>query len=175
MLSVLISTLNAERTLVSVLSALVPGSADGLVRHVILADGGSSDGTEKIADAAGCDFRSLPGDARARLKAAAAEARAEWLLILDPAVILEEGWTREAAKFIESNARAGAGERAAAFRYAIDRYGVAPRMKELAGAARFTLTGRPLADQPLLVSKRRYLAGTTGHCVALRTRAVIIA
>jgi glycosyltransferase involved in cell wall biosynthesis len=168
MLSVLIPTANSERTLVPVLSALVSGSADGLVREVILADGGSTDETERIADAAGCSFRNLPGGASARLKAAAEIANAEWLLILDPAAILEEGWTREAAKFMES--RRG---RAAAFRYAIDDYGFASRMREGAAAIALALTGKPRVDQPVLVSKRDFVAGTIGRVAALRSRAIV--
>ena len=53
MISVVIPTLNAERTLASTLAALVPAVVDGLVQEAILADGGSSDDTRIIADAAG--------------------------------------------------------------------------------------------------------------------------
>ena len=128
MISVIIPTQNSERVLVPTLTALVPGSAAGLVREVILADGGSADETAKIADAAGCEFRVLPGDPEARVRAAVKSARGEWLLVLDPASVLEEGWTREAGKFIESAERAGqADRRAATFRLAIDGFGIADR------------------------------------------------
>jgi glycosyltransferase involved in cell wall biosynthesis len=173
MLSALIPTCNSERTLAPVLSALVSGSAEGLLREVILADGGSTDGTERIADAAGCNFRSLSGSASARLKAAADTARADWLLILDPAAILQDGWTREAASFMQANARAGQLNRAAAFRYAVDAYGIAARAKELAVATLSSLSGRPRSDQPLLVARRAYLTGNIGRVVALRTRALL--
>jgi glycosyltransferase involved in cell wall biosynthesis len=171
MLSVLVPTYNSERTLIPVLAALISGSAEGLVREVILADGGSADATERIAEAAGCHFRSLSGDARARLRAAAETARAEWLLILDPSAILEEGWTRETAKFMEVNARAGKRSRAAAFRCRVDAYGFAPRAKELAVATMLLLTGKPRSGQPLLVARHIYLTGRIGRVVALRSRA----
>jgi glycosyltransferase involved in cell wall biosynthesis len=175
MISVLIPTQDSERLLVPTLSALVPGSAEGLLREVILADGGSTDGTSKIADAAGCEFRVLPGDSQSRLRAAAKDARGPWLLLLEPASVLEEGWTREVAKFVESAERAGQADRAAAFRYAIDGYGFAPRLKEFAAAAQCALTGRPRAEQGLLVSKRRYesAAGNIGRPVILRTRVIV--
>lgn len=175
MISVLIPTQDSERLLVPVLSTLVAGSAEGLLREVVLADGGSTDGTARIADAAGCEFRVLRGDAPERLREAARNVRGPWLLLLDPASVLEEGWTREVAKFVESAERAGQADRAAAFRYAIDGYGFAPRLKEFAAAAQCTVTGRPRPEQGLLVSKRRYesAAGIIRRPVILRTRVIV--
>jgi glycosyltransferase involved in cell wall biosynthesis len=176
MITVLIATQNSEHQLVPTLSALVAGSAEGLLREVILADGGSTDGTAKIADAAGCEFRPLQGDAPARLRAAARNVRGSWLLLLDPASVLEEGWTREVAKFVESAGRAGEADgRAAAFRYAIDGYGFAPRVKEFLAAAQCALTGRPRAEQGLLVLRRHFesAAGNIRRPVVLRTRVLL--
>ena len=176
MISVLIPTQDSERLLVPVLSALVAGSAEGLLREVVLADGGSTDGTARIADAAGCEFRVLPGDARERLRTAARNVRGPWLLLLDPASVLEEGWTREVAKFVEGVERAGQAEsRAAAFRYAIDGYGIAPRLREFAAAARTAISGRPRPEQGLLVSKRLYEAqgGNIRRPIVLRTRVLL--
>jgi len=176
MISVLIPTQDSERLLVPVLSALVAGSAEGLLREVVLADGGSTDDTARIADAAGCEFRVLPGDARERLRTAAGNARGSWLLLLDPASVLEEGWTREVAKYVESADRAGQADgRAAAFSYAIDGYGIAPRAKEFAAAARMALSGRPRPEQGLLVSKRLYEAkgDNIRRPVVLRTRVLL--
>ena len=176
MISVLIPTHDSERHLVPTLSALVPGSAEGLLREVILADGGSTDGTAKIADAAGCEFRILPGDPRERLLAAAVNVRGSWLLLLDPGSVLEEGWTREVAKFVESVERAGQADFCAAvFRLAVDGYGFAPRLKELAVAARLALTGRPRSVQGFLVSKQLFAARgrKARRVVMLRTRVVV--
>ncbi len=176
MISVLIPTLNSERQLVPTLSALVPGSAEGLVREVILADGGSTDGTAKIADAAGCEFRPGAADEDGRLKAAAATARGDWLLIIGPASALQEGWTREAAKFVESAERAKEGETSAAvFRMTLDGYGFSPRVRELAAMAHLALTGRPRFEHGLLISKRLFASRgrRAGRVVRLRTRVVI--
>jgi glycosyltransferase involved in cell wall biosynthesis len=171
MITALIPTLNSERHLVPVLSALVAGSAAGLLRDVILADGGSTDGTEWIADAAGCDFRRVPGNERERLMSAAASARGAWLLILGPASVLDESWTREVAKFVEST-HAG---RAASFRFAVDSYGFAPRLKEALSAVQTALTGRPKTGQGLLIPKALFQAngGKAGRVVFLRTRVIL--
>ena len=56
MLSVVISTHESERSLVPTLAALVPGATGGLISEVVLADAGSTDATEEVADIAGCRF-----------------------------------------------------------------------------------------------------------------------
>jgi glycosyltransferase involved in cell wall biosynthesis len=157
LISVILPTLDAERLLVPTLSALVPGSAAGLVREVILADGGSKDDTEKVADAAGCEFLRGPRDLGARLRAAAHAARGNWLLFLDPAGVLDEGWPREVRAFMDSAERSGfAGRRAASFRLAFDGFGMKPKLKKAASAARLALLGRPRDEQGLLIAKRFY-------------------
>ncbi len=173
MISVFIPTLNSERVLVPALSALVPGSAEGLLREVVLVDDGSSDGTERIADAAGCEFHRGSGSRAERLHQAVERARGSWILILEPASVLEEGWTREVAKFIESAERAGqADSRAASFRLALDGYGFGPRAREFA-AALLGLVAGPRPEQGLLISKRAYLAGRRPRPAVLRLRATV--
>ncbi len=157
MITVVIYTHDSALILVPTLSALVAGSAEGLVREVLLADAGSTDGTEAIADAAGCGFLQPPGDLGERLRAVAATARGTWLLFLDPASVLEEGWTREAGKFLENSDRSGqAAQRAATFRIATEEYGLAAKIAELRSTLRFALTGRPRPEQGLLISKAFY-------------------
>lgn len=155
MITVVIPTLDSERTLVPVLAALVPGSATGLVREVILADGGSTDETGKIADIAGCDFREMPHDLGARLRAAAQGARGSWLMFLDPAAVLQEGWMRELRVFMDKAERLGSTEkRAARFKLAYDGFGLKPRLA--AAGVRLASLGLPRPEQGLLISKRLY-------------------
>jgi glycosyltransferase involved in cell wall biosynthesis len=158
LISIVIPTLDSEREVVPTLSALVSGAAAGVVRDVVLADGGSKDGTEEVADAAGCIFVRSEADMGGRLRAGAQAAqRGEWLLFLDPGGMLEEGWTREVRKFLDSISRAGqADRRAATFRLAYEGFGVKPRLAEAAASARLVLTGRPRAEQGLLISKLLY-------------------
>jgi glycosyltransferase involved in cell wall biosynthesis len=84
MLSVIIPTLNNERVLVPTLASLVSGAAAGTLRDVIVADGGSTDATIEVADIAGCEVMSTAGTLGGRLRAAAAKARANWLMFLRP-------------------------------------------------------------------------------------------
>jgi hypothetical protein len=114
MLSIIIATLDSEVPLVGTLAALVPGALEGLVSEVIVADGGSHDGTAAVADVAGCTFAVIEGPLGRRLKAAAATARAPWLLFLQPGTIPDAAWTGEVRRFVERKPPAEV--RAAAFR-----------------------------------------------------------
>jgi glycosyltransferase involved in cell wall biosynthesis len=156
-ITVIIPTLDSEDALVPTLSALVSASASGLVREVILADGGSRDETEKVADVAGCHFLKGPHDPGARLRAAAHQARGSWLLFLDPAAILQEGWMREVRAFVDTMERGGLAERrAATFRLGYEGFGMKPRLAEAAAAARLAVIGRPRPEQGLLIARRFY-------------------
>jgi len=156
-ITVIIPTLDSEGALVPTLSALVSASASGLVREVILADGGSRDETEKVADVAGCHFLKGPHDPGARLRAAAHQARGSWLLFLDPAAILQEGWMREVRAFVDTMERNGLAERrAATFRLGYEGFGMKPRLAEAAAAARLVVIGRPRPEQGLLIARRFY-------------------
>src|ERR1700744_370852 len=98
MLSVIIPTCNSERPLVPTLAALVPGATSGIVSEVLLADAGSKDDTAAVADVAGCNIVVLEGPLGRRLKAAAAAARAPWLLFLRPGTVLDAPWTSEVGR-----------------------------------------------------------------------------
>jgi glycosyltransferase involved in cell wall biosynthesis len=119
MITVIIPTLNSERTLVPTLAMLVQGAVSGLVREVMVVDGGSTDATLEIADGAGCTLASCAGAPAAlggRLKAEVAAARAPWLLFLRPGTVLEATWVDEVALFIDEAEREGAAGSAAVFR-----------------------------------------------------------
>ncbi|HRD75092.1 MAG TPA: TIGR04283 family arsenosugar biosynthesis glycosyltransferase [Hyphomicrobiaceae bacterium] len=156
MISVIIPTLDAQDGLAATLTALVPAVVEGLVREVIVVDGGSADRSVEIADQAGCTIvRSERGRGQ-QLATGAAAARHPWLLFLHADTILEQGWERDGSAFIE---RIDSGLRepaAAAFRFALDDLGIAPRILEAGVAARCALFRLPYGDQGLLIPKRLY-------------------
>ena len=84
MISVVIATLNDERTLGETLGALVPAAVDALVREVIVVDAGSTDHTLEIADDAGARIFKASESGVARIARGCDLARGDWLLILDP-------------------------------------------------------------------------------------------
>lgn len=175
MITVVIPTLNNERTLVPALSTLVPGSASGLVREVIFADGGSTDETEKVADVAGCTFMKGPHDLGARLRAASQSARGNWLMFMEPTTALTESWVRELRAFMEKAERLGYSEkRAATFKLGFDGFGLGPKLAEAAALTRHAVIGRPRTEQGLVLSKRFYqLLG--GHRDGSRAQRRLIA
>jgi glycosyltransferase involved in cell wall biosynthesis len=150
-ISVVIPTLNAAADLPRALAPLVGGVTEGLIREVIVSDGGSRDETLEIADAAGCVLVSgEPGRAKL-LRTGVARAKGKWLLFLHPVTALADGWTDEAQTFLslpEARKRAGA------FRLAFDD----PRAKGALFWARLrvTVTRLPHGDQGLLISRFLY-------------------
>lgn len=156
MISVIIPTLNAEATLGETLSCLVPAAVEGLVKEVIVVDGGSSDATARLVDGAGATFLTAPRGRGSQLAAGAAKARFQWLLFLHADTVLEPGWEREAGTFID---RVEAGRRApsaAAFRFALDDMGFKARLLEFFVSVRCTVLGVPYGDQGLLMPAALY-------------------
>lgn len=110
MLTVMIPTFNDESRLARTLAALVPAAVEGLVREVIVVDGGSTDQTHSVADHAGC--RMTSGDDMAK---AISTAKGDWIMFLEAgskpvgdwmeAVSVHIGNARSPARF--SIARAG--------------------------------------------------------------------
>jgi hypothetical protein len=88
MLSVLIETRNDEEALARTLASLVGAAVEGVVRDVIVCDGGSTDQTQQVADHAGCQFLAAGG-----ITAGIQKAKGEWLLLLEPGAKPVEGWT----------------------------------------------------------------------------------
>jgi rSAM/selenodomain-associated transferase 2 len=156
MISVIIPALNAESTLAATLGALVPAVADGLIREAIVVDGGSSDGTAAVVEAAGADLVSAGGGRGSQLAAGARRARFPWLLFLHADTMLTPGWEREATLFMERIDEGAWPVAAAAFRFALDDIGFKPRTLERLVALRCIALRLPYGDQGLLIPKRLY-------------------
>lgn len=156
MITVIIPTLNAQDGLARTLTALVPAAVDGLVRQVIVSDGGSRDATLRIADDAGAEIVSGPTGRGQQLATGAAQARSPWLLFLHADTVLDPGWEREAAMFMEKVDTGRLEEAAAVFRFALDDLGLKPRLVEAAVAMRTGLFKLPYGDQGLLIPRRLY-------------------
>ena len=92
MITVVIATHDSARLLGPLLSSLVPAAIDGLVREVVVADAGSTDGTLDIAEDCGARIVQVGGDVGTRLLAGCAAPRGDWLLVLEPDAVLPEGW-----------------------------------------------------------------------------------
>jgi Glycosyl transferase family 2 len=158
MLSVIIATDESERELVGTLAALVPGATAGAIREVIVADKGSRDQTVEVADVAGCRILVSPAELAGRLRAAAALARAAWLMFVRPGIAPEATWIPEVMRFVEEAEPAGEPQAwAAVFSAGRSAEGALRPLARLRGLLR-----RPRPEQGLVIAKRRY-EGLGGH------------
>src|ERR1700744_3965939 len=154
MISVVIPTLNAERKLPRCFDSLIAAAVRGVVREVIVADGGSSDETLMIADAAGAHIVQAAKSRSEQMIAGVAVARSDWLLFLYPDTALEPGWENEVEAFIAQAMPER--PRAAVFRFALEDFGGEARRAEAKAALRTALFALPYGDQGLLIPKRLY-------------------
>lgn len=149
-LSVVMPTLNAEAGLARSLPALAEGLEAGLIRELVISDGGSEDATEQIAEAAGAVFVVGAASRGGQLRRGVRVARGEWLLVLHADSVLPPGWPEVVKAHIAN------GQGAAAFRLAFDSRGLAPRVVAGWANLRSKVFGLPYGDQGLLLSRSDY-------------------
>jgi rSAM/selenodomain-associated transferase 2 len=143
-LSVVIPTLNAAEHLSQCLASI-----DG-VDEVIVADGGSSDGSVRIAEAAGARIASAPRGRGIQLRRGSKAASGEWLLFLHADTRLSRGWRDAVESHVDREPQAPA-----CFRFRLDDEAWQARLIER-GVALRTRLGLPYGDQGLLVSRELY-------------------
>lgn len=151
MLSVVIPTLNVVGRLGSCLAHLGAEMREELAGEVVVADGGSRDGTLEVAQAAGTRVLTLAPGRGAQLAAGCAAATGDWLLILHADTRLQPGWGAAARRHMAE--RPG---HAGWFRYALDDAAPVARLWETGVALRSRLFGLPYGDQGLLLSRTLY-------------------
>lgn len=151
MISVVVPTLNAEDTLVRTLSSLVPGVVEGLIKEVVVVDGGSEDATLEIADSTGCRVVHADAARGLQLWQGCREARGEWLMILHPDSQLGEGWMDQVQVHIRSfPAQAGY------FHLRFDHPSFFVKLWGEVVALRARWLGMPSGDHGLLLSRALY-------------------
>jgi len=154
MVSAIIPTLNSQEFLPRLFESLIVGVMSGVLKEVIIADGGSKDDTLFISDAAGAKIVEAPESRGARLAMGAKAARGDWLMFLHPEIALEPRWDEEAISFMEKTTLER--PRAAAFRLGVDDFGQTAKRIEFAAALHFWLLGRAYGEQGLLIPTRFY-------------------
>ena len=149
-ISIVIPTLNAEPTLPACLQALMEGLHAGLIRELIISDGGSTDLTPEIAEETGAELVDGPASRGGQLRRGCALARGDWVLILHADTVLEPGWTKPVVDHL-------ALQSPAAFRLSFRTKGLAPRWVAGWANLRSGLFSLPYGDQGLLVPRDVYL------------------
>jgi rSAM/selenodomain-associated transferase 2 len=148
--SVVIPALDAAAILPAALAALEEGRS--LIGEILVADGGSSDGTVAAARAAGALVVVAPRGRGQQLALGAAAARGAWLMFLHADTRLGPGWAGAAQRFIADGRNR---ERAGYFRFRLDDEAAAARRVERWVAWRGRL-GLPYGDQGLILSRALY-------------------
>ena len=166
-ISVVIPTLNAKVALASCLATLYEGVQAGLIRELIVVDGGSQDGTADFAREVGADVVLIEPSRGGQLKAGCATARGEWLLVLHADTILEEGWTDAVEAHL-------AQDTAAYFKLRFDAAGFMPSIVAGWANLRARLFGMPFGDQGLLVRRSVYEAAGGYRNIALMEDVALI-
>lgn len=152
-ISIVIPTLDAAAELPGCLAALTEGLAEGLIRELVISDGGSRDATCAIAEAAGAELILGAASRGGQLRRGAAAARGDWLLILHADTRLAPGWAAAVAGHIRQPQAPPA-----YFRLAFRDGGW--RGRRVAGWAnlRARLFALPYGDQGLLLRRADYEA-----------------
>ena len=158
-ISIVIPTLEAA----GVLGATLDGMAHGLARleergvaaEVVVADGGSQDGTANDARRHGARVVEAEAGRGRQLAAGAEAASGAWLLFLHADTRPAPGWDAEVSAFVAEPTNEG---RAACFRFALDDPATAARLLERLVALRCYLFALPYGDQGLLIRRSLYAA-----------------
>ncbi len=149
-LGIVIPTLNAGHTLRRTLAAL--GPLDDF-SSVLVVDGGSDDGTARIARAAGAGVLTAARGRGIQLAAGAAATATPWMLFLHGDTRLEQGWRRAASEIMADSQNQ---RRAAVFRFVLDSDAQRARRVERFVAWRSRRLGLPYGDQGLLIHRSLY-------------------
>ena len=145
MLSVAVPTFDSAPTLARCLDRV--SEADEL----IVVDGGSSDATAAIAEAAGARLVEAPKGRGSQLRAGAEAARGDWLLFLHADTMLGSGWRAAVRAHVTGHPL-----QAACFRLRLDAAAWQARLVERGVALRVAIFGLPYGDQALLVPRSLY-------------------
>ncbi|OUS22252.1 glycosyl transferase [Rhodobacterales bacterium 59_46_T64] len=150
-ISVIIPVLDAAAALPACLAALMEGLEAGVIREVILTDGGSTDDSQRIGDAVGAVWVTGAPSRGGQLRRGAAAAAGDWLMVLHADTVLPDGWSAAALTHME-----GGGGAAGYFDLSFDAKSLAPRLVAGWANLRASRFGLPYGDQGLLISRALY-------------------
>lgn len=151
-LAVVIPTLNVENSLARTVQALASVAKPP---PIVVADGGSTDGTLAVAAALGTQVVRAPRGRGLQLRAGAGVAmqRSDWILFLHADTVLSPDWLAA----VEDHCRVRP-ERAGYFGFALDDPAPAARRIERLVGWRCAALALPYGDQGLLISRTLYEA-----------------
>ncbi|NOX74175.1 MAG: glycosyltransferase [Alphaproteobacteria bacterium] len=149
-ISVIIPTLNSASGLAAMVSTLFEGLEAGLIRELIVSDGGSGDATLEIAGDLGAEITRGAAGRGGQMRQGAEMAQGAWLLFLHSDTWLDEGWSAAVISHLRQH------EQAACFRLRFRAKGRPARIVAGWANLRTRVFGLPYGDQGLLISRALY-------------------
>ncbi|KMW58421.1 Glycosyl transferase, group 2 family protein [Candidatus Rhodobacter oscarellae] len=150
-ISIVIPTLNAEGALPATLGALGEGLEAGLIRELVISDGGSADATRKVAEQAGAVWVTGAAGRGGQLRRGVEASGGDWVLVVHADTWLAPGWAEQALRHINS-----APDKAGYFRLEFRAQGLAPALVAGWANLRARRFGLPYGDQGLLIARALY-------------------
>ena len=103
-ISIVIPTLNSQNTVRKTLASLFEGIEAGIVRELIVVDGGSTDETREIVEECGGKFISSAASRGYQLKKGVNLAKGDFIFVLHSDSALEPGWSEIVKKYLNKDA-----------------------------------------------------------------------
>lgn len=151
-LSIVIPTLNEAGIIGSTIDAFKKSGIQ-CAYEIIVADGGSGDGTREEARTAGATVIPCPPGRGQQLATGAEQAKGDWLLFFHADTEFPPGWYNEAEKFMRDTPPS---HRAAVFTYQLDDEALSARLLEVIVKWRTRWLALPYGDQGLLIGQTFY-------------------
>ncbi|MGR3503531.1 TIGR04283 family arsenosugar biosynthesis glycosyltransferase [Pseudaestuariivita sp.] len=148
-LSVVIPTLNAATALPGCAAALMEGVEAGLIRELVVSDGGSTDGTLEVAQGLGAVVVSGPASRGGQLRRGVAASLGTHVMVLHADTQLAPGWGEAVAGHLPS-------EKAGYFALRFDSSGLPARLVAGWANLRSRVFGLPYGDQGLVLPRALY-------------------
>ncbi|MEM1361525.1 MAG: TIGR04283 family arsenosugar biosynthesis glycosyltransferase [Pseudomonadota bacterium] len=156
-LTVVIPTLNSAQSLPGCVAPLYEGIFAGLIRELIVTDGGSHDDTTQIAEALGARVLTGPAGRGGQLSRGTAMVESPWVLVLHADTQLSHGWADRVYQHMAQHP-----SKAGYFWLRFDATGMAAAIVARWANLRSALFGLPYGDQGFLVP-RKALAAKGGY------------
>ncbi len=146
--SIVIPTLNAAEALPATAATLLEGVTSGLVRDMVISDGGSQDATCDVARELGAIIVEGAAGRGGQIARGVEAATGQWLLILHSDTHLSPGWSEIVLAHTETQPR-----KAGYFRLRFRAEGFAPLLIATGANLRSRFLGLPYGDQGLLIRR----------------------
>lgn len=147
-LDIVIPTLNAAAELPDAAETLFPGALTGLVRSLIVSDGGSSDATLAVAEELGATIVNGPPGRGGQIGRGVDAGTAPWVLIVHADTHLPPEWPETVGHHMNAHSNL-----AGYFDLRFRAGGIAPRLVAAGANLRSRWLQLPYGDQGLLISR----------------------